>query len=117
METVSGIGAVKQVSPQVFCEGTRDELAVEHSDDGWVRGARALCELYAGVDAKRFETILVSLATGRTGSAIADGAHWLLPRWHMFRETGISTSGVPRSAYTERGSQHGRSAPSQKAST
>jgi hypothetical protein len=71
------------VSPEVFCHRTRSELAVEHSDDGWVRGARAVCELYADVDATRFETILVSLATGRTGSALADGARWLLPRWHV----------------------------------
>jgi hypothetical protein len=35
------------------------------------------------VDAKRFEAILVSLATGRTGSAVAEGARWLLPRWHV----------------------------------
>jgi hypothetical protein len=31
----------------------------------------------------RFEAILLSLATGHTGSAIADGARWLLPRWHI----------------------------------
>ena len=72
------------MSPEAFCLRTRDQLAVEHSDDGWVRGARAVCELYAGVDATRFETILVSLSLGRTGSAIADGARWLLPRWHVF---------------------------------
>jgi hypothetical protein len=72
------------VSPEAFCLRTRGELAVEHSDEGWVRGARALCELYADVEPKRFEAILLSLATGRTGSAIADGARWLLPRWHVF---------------------------------
>ncbi len=72
------------MSPEAVCLRTRNELAVEHSDDGWVRGARALCELYADVEPKRFEAILLSLATGRTGSAIADGARWLLPRWHVF---------------------------------
>lgn len=72
------------MSPEAFCVRTRDQLAIEHSDEGWVRGARALCELYAEVDSKRFEAILVSLAAGRTGSAIADGARWLLPRWHVF---------------------------------
>jgi len=70
------------VSPEAFCLRTRDELAVERSDDGWVRGARAVCELYADVEPVRFEAILTNLATGRTGSAIADGARWLLPRWH-----------------------------------
>ena len=80
------LGAVRyadrRLSPRTFCDRTRDELAVEHSDDGWVRGARAVCELYADVEPVRFEAILTTLATGRTGSAIADGARWLLPRWH-----------------------------------
>jgi len=72
------------MSPEAFCVRARVELAVERSDDGWVRGARALCDLYADVDASRFEAILASLASGRTGSAVADGARWLLPRWHVF---------------------------------
>ena len=62
------------MNPEVFCHTTRDELAIEPSDEGWVRGARALRELYADVDASRFEALLVSPATGRTASAIADGA-------------------------------------------
>lgn len=70
-----------RMTPEAFCARVRDELAVERSDDGWVRGARALCEMYAGIDAPRFETILVGLASGRTGSAIAEGARWLLSRW------------------------------------
>jgi hypothetical protein len=37
--------------------------------------------MYAGVEAQRFGSILVSMAAGRTGSAIAEGARWLLPRW------------------------------------
>ena len=69
------------MTPTAFCTYACGELAVEQPDDGWVRGARAVCELYAGVDSNRFEAILTSLATGRTGSAIADGARWLLPRW------------------------------------
>ena len=69
------------VNPEAFCVRARGELAVERSDDGWVRGARALCDMYASVDAQRFGTILVSMAAGRTGSAIAEGARWLLPRW------------------------------------
>jgi hypothetical protein len=69
------------MSAHVFCARTRVELATSNPDDGWARGARALCELYANVESDRFEEILVSLASGRTGSAIADGARWLLPRW------------------------------------
>lgn len=70
------------MNPEAFCANARGELARENADDGWVRGARAVCELYADLDTNRFETILTSLATGRAGSAIADGARWLLPRWH-----------------------------------
>jgi len=73
-------GGGKQ-SPDVFCASLATLLAAERSDDGWVRGARALCDMYAGVDAQRFGTILLSMAGGRTGSAIAEGARWLLPRW------------------------------------
>ena len=51
----------------MFCHSTRDELGEENADEGWVRGALAVCELYANVDAMRFEVILLSLATGRTG--------------------------------------------------
>ena len=61
-----------------FCLRTRDELASWSADEGWVRGARAVCELYADVEPNRFEAILVGLATGRSGSAIADGARWLV---------------------------------------
>jgi hypothetical protein len=71
------------VDPERFCHRTRHELGGENADEGWVRGALAVCELYADVDAMRFEVILLSLATGRAGSAIADGARWLLPRWHL----------------------------------
>ena len=67
------------VSPEAFCHWASDES----SNDGWVRGARALCELYAGVDANRFEAILQSLATRGPGSAIAEGARWLLARWQI----------------------------------
>jgi hypothetical protein len=71
------------VDPEGFCHRTRDELGGENADEGWVRGALAVCELYADVDAMRFEVILLSLANGRAGSAMADGARWLLPRWHL----------------------------------
>ena len=76
---------INTMTPEAFCARVREELAVERSDDGWVRGARALCEMYAGIDAPRFETILASVASGRTGSAIAEGARWLLPRWQALR--------------------------------
>ena len=71
------------VNTHVFCLRTRGELATCNADDALsrVRGARALRELYSEVEPDRFEEILVSLASGRTGSAIADGARWLLPRW------------------------------------
>ena len=69
------------ISPAMFATWVRNELALDRSDDGWVRGARALTEMYVDLDARRFETILVSLASGRTGSAVAEGARWLLPRW------------------------------------
>ena len=69
------------MSPEVFCVNARGQLQGENANDGWVRGARAVCELYADLDASRFETILTSLATGRAGSAMADGARWLLRRW------------------------------------
>jgi hypothetical protein len=67
--------------PEAFCATARAELAEQHSDDGWVRGARAACELYADLEPNRFESILTTLATGRAGSAMADGARWLLLRW------------------------------------
>ena len=70
-----------QLTPDAFCASLGSVLAAEKSDDGWVRGARALCDMYAGVEPQRFGTILVSMAGGRTGSAIAEGARWLLPRW------------------------------------
>jgi len=70
-----------QLSPDAFCASVANFLAAERSDDGWVRGARALCDLYAGVEAHRFGSILLSMSAGRSGSAIAEGARWLLPRW------------------------------------
>jgi len=70
-----------QLSPDAFCASVANFLAAERSDDGWVRGARALCDMYAGVEAQRFGSILLSMSAGRSGSAIAEGARWLLPRW------------------------------------
>jgi len=73
--------SASRVTPHAFCAAVRDELAVERTDDAWVRGVYGLCEMYAGIDAQRFEAILVQLAAGRSGSALVDGARWLLPRW------------------------------------
>jgi hypothetical protein len=79
--TQSGRSERSTVSPAIFADWVRNELALDRTDDGWVRGARALTEMYVDLDARRFETILVSLAAGRAGSAVAEGARWLLPRW------------------------------------
>ena len=70
-----------QLTPDAFCASVGSVLAAERSDDGWVRGARALCDMYAAVEAERFGSILMTIAAGRSGSAIAEGARWLLPRW------------------------------------
>jgi hypothetical protein len=69
------------MSPEEFCVGVRIQLEAERADAGWARGASALCGMYAGVDAPRFEAILVGMASGRTGSAVAEGSRWLLVRW------------------------------------
>jgi hypothetical protein len=70
------------VTPVAFCNAVLDELAHESINDRWVRGARALCQMYASVDAQRFETIVERLARdGQGGTALAEGAQWMLARW------------------------------------
>ena len=69
------------MTPEAFCAAIRGELTQPAMDDGWVRGARELCDLYAGAEPARFGLILEQLARGAVGSAFADGARWLLPRW------------------------------------
>ena len=69
------------MTPAVFCPMIQRELASVGSDQAWVRGALAACDMYAATDASRFELIVTQLAHGPTGSAVADGARWLLPRW------------------------------------
>lgn len=59
-----------------------DELAAESRNEHWVRGAHAVCELYAAVDAVRFEVIIQRLAADTQRTALAEGARWLLVRWH-----------------------------------
>jgi hypothetical protein len=51
------------------------------ADEAWMRGATGLCDMYAGATPDRFEVILEQTARGSNGSALAEGARWLLPRW------------------------------------
>jgi hypothetical protein len=60
-------------------------LSALRGDEGWVRGADGLCDLYARATSDRFELILEQAARGTAGSAFADGARWLLPRWRGAR--------------------------------
>ena len=69
------------MTPAAFCALIQRELAGAGSDHGWIRGALAACDMYATTDAPRFELIITQLARGATGSAVSDGARWLLPRW------------------------------------
>jgi hypothetical protein len=69
--------------PTTFCEDALVELRLKSGNDGWVRGAHAMCEMYAGTDASRFESILRRLALGGTGLALTEGARWLLDRWQV----------------------------------
>ena len=70
------------MTPESFCASVLDELSAHSSDEGWARGARALCEMYAHTDAARFEAILMHLAAGRANTALGGGGQWLLARWH-----------------------------------
>jgi hypothetical protein len=70
------------MTPEDFCAYVRAELVLHSTDVSWVRGARALCEMYAHTNAVRFEAILTQLARGQENSALADGGRWLLLRWH-----------------------------------
>ena len=74
------------MTPDAFCAAIREELAQLRSDDAWARGARGLCEIYAGAETGRFELILSQLARGSAGSALVEGARWLLPRWRDGRD-------------------------------
>jgi hypothetical protein len=74
------------MTPEAFCAASSEELAQLSSDEGWARGARGLCEMYAGTEAGRFELILNQMARGSAGSAMAEGARWLLPQWRDGRD-------------------------------
>jgi hypothetical protein len=69
--------------PTTFCKDALGELATLSPNDGWVRGAYAVCEMYGAADALRFETILRRLSLGTGGTALTEGATWLLARWQL----------------------------------
>ncbi len=74
------------MTPEAFCAEIHEELAQLSSDDALARGARGLCEMYAGTEALRFERILSQMARGSAGSALVEGARRLLPRWRGGRD-------------------------------
>jgi hypothetical protein len=90
----------RRVKPETFCLETRREIAVESSDVGWESGTRAACELYADVEPTHFEVILSSLATGRAGSAMADGRAGCCHASTPESELSHITPGPQRGAYT-----------------
>lgn len=69
--------------PTTFCKAALQELASLSPNDGWVRGAYAVCEMYGAADATRFEVILRRLSLGTGGTALTEGASWLLARWQF----------------------------------
>jgi len=73
--------------PTTFCKAALRDLAALSPNDGWVRGAYAVCEMYGAADEGRFEVILRRLSLGTGGSALSDGAIWLLARW-QFAQSG-----------------------------
>ena len=68
----------------VFCDAARAEVLhlQPHADAPWARGALSICEMYRGVEPARFVEILAQMARGADRSALAEGARWLLDRWH-----------------------------------
>jgi hypothetical protein len=80
---------VFNMPPTTFCEAALAELAFLSTNDGWVRGAYAVCEMYAATDAGRFEVIIRRLSLGTPG-ALTQGARWLLDRWQVAQAVGSS---------------------------
>jgi hypothetical protein len=68
--------SASRMAPRFLRHPFATKLAVERSDNASVRGVHGLCEMYAGIDAQRFESILVQVAAGRSGSALVAGARW-----------------------------------------
>ncbi len=81
--------AMHKMPPTTFCRDAFNELASLSPNDGWVRGAYAVCEMYGAADAGRFEIILRRLSLGTGGTALTEGARWLLARWQL-AQTGHS---------------------------
>jgi hypothetical protein len=81
--------AMLKMPPTTFCRDALYELASLSPNDGWVRGAYAVCEMYGAADAGRFEIILRRLSLGTGGTALTEGARWLLARWQL-AQTGHS---------------------------
>jgi hypothetical protein len=77
----SALDSSRQVTPEAFCVVIRSELSHRSSNHAWFRGAMGLCEMYAVTDSERFGAILERMAEDPPGSALAEGAGWLLPRW------------------------------------
>jgi hypothetical protein len=71
------------VLPVTFCATILGELTTESANEPWVRGASALCHIYAATDEPRFELMVSGLGRGGNGSALADGARWLPARWQV----------------------------------
>ena len=81
--------AMLKMPRTTFCRDAFNELASLSPNDGWVRGAYAVCEMYGAADAGRFEIILRRLSLGTGGTALTEGARWLLARWQL-AQTGHS---------------------------
>jgi hypothetical protein len=75
------------VTPDTFCAAIRRELTASLADEAWMRGATGLCDMYAAATPERFEVILEQTARGSNGSALTEGARWLLPRWRAAART------------------------------
>jgi hypothetical protein len=84
---------VLNMLPMAFCKDALVELNMLSSNDGWVRGAQAMCEMYAATDTERFELILRRLSVGTTGLALTEGARWLFERWQS-RQAQVTHSGT-----------------------
>jgi hypothetical protein len=74
------------MTPAVFCAAIRTQLVNSSGDEASVRGARGLCELYGAATTDRFDLILEQTSRGSPGSALAEGARWLLPRWRSAQQ-------------------------------
>lgn len=84
------------MSPATFCTAMLEELAHELADEQWVRGARAVCEMYASVDGQRFEAILDGLTAVSRPTALSEGAFWVKTRWRAQQKEQLGKHDHPR---------------------